>query len=52
MRLGYIGLGKMGYNMVELLLDRKYEVVAYNRSEEPVKMIARRGARPAGSLKP
>ena len=51
MRLGYIGLGKMGYNMVELLLDRKYEVVAYNRSEEPVKMIARRGARPAGSLK-
>jgi 6-phosphogluconate dehydrogenase len=50
MKLGYIGLGKMGYNMVELLLDRKYEVVAFNRSEEPVKMIAKRGAKPAGSL--
>jgi 6-phosphogluconate dehydrogenase len=51
MKLGYVGLGKMGYNMVELLLDRKYEVVAYNRSEEPVRKIAQRGARPAGSLK-
>lgn len=51
MKLGYIGLGKMGYNMVELLLDRKYEVVAYNRSEDPVRKIAQRGARPAGSLK-
>ena len=37
MKLGYIGLGKMGYNMVELLLDKKYEVVAYNRSEEPIR---------------
>jgi 6-phosphogluconate dehydrogenase len=51
MKLGYIGLGKMGFNMVELLLDKKYEVVAYNRSEEPVKMAAKRGAKPAGSLK-
>jgi 6-phosphogluconate dehydrogenase len=51
MKLGYVGLGKMGFNMVELLLDRKYEVVAYNRSEEPVRKIAQRGARPAGSLK-
>jgi 6-phosphogluconate dehydrogenase len=51
MKLGYIGLGKMGYNMVELLLDRKYEVVAYNRSEEPVQKIAQQGAKPAGSLK-
>lgn len=51
MKLGYVGLGKMGYNMVELLLDRKYEVIAYNRSEEPVRKIAQQGARPAGSLK-
>jgi len=51
MKLGYIGLGKMGYNMVELLLDRKHDVVVYNRSEEPVRKIAQRGARPAGSLK-
>ena len=51
MKIGYIGLGKMGYNMVELLLDQKYEVVVYNRSEEPVKKIAERGAQPADSLR-
>ncbi len=51
MKLGYIGLGKMGYNMVELLLDKKYEVVAYNKSEEPIRKIAQRGAQPAGSIK-
>ena len=50
MKLGYIGLGKMGYNMVELLLDKKYEVVVYDRSEELVKKIAQRGAEPADSL--
>jgi len=50
MKLGYIGLGKMGYNMVELLLDKKYEVVVYNRSEEPIRKISQRGAQPAGSL--
>lgn len=51
MKLGYIGLGKMGYNMVELLLDKQYEVVVYNRSKEPVKKIAQRGAQPAASLR-
>jgi 6-phosphogluconate dehydrogenase (decarboxylating) len=51
MKLGYIGLGKMGYNMVELLLDKQYEVVVFNRSEEPVKKIAQRGAQPAASLR-
>jgi 6-phosphogluconate dehydrogenase len=51
MKLGYIGLGKMGYNMVELLLDGKYEVVVYNRSMEPVRKIAQRGAQPADSIR-
>jgi 6-phosphogluconate dehydrogenase len=51
MKLGYIGLGKMGYNMVELLLDAKYEVVVYNRSVEPVRKIAQRGAQPAESIR-
>jgi len=50
MKLGYIGLGKMGFNMVELLLDRSYQVVVYNRSAEPVKKIALRGAQPADSI--
>ncbi len=50
MKLGYIGLGKMGYNMVELLLEKHYEVVVYNRSVEPVNRIARQGALPAQSI--
>ncbi len=50
MQLGYIGLGKMGYNMVERLLETKHEVVAYNRSPEPVETIAKLGAIPSHSL--
>ncbi len=51
MKLGYIGLGKMGYNMVELLLEKGHQVVAYNRSAGPVQKIAREGAKPADSIR-
>jgi 6-phosphogluconate dehydrogenase len=51
MKLGYIGLGKMGYNMVELLLDKGHEVVVYNRSAGPVQKIAQRGAQSADSIR-
>ncbi len=50
MKLGYIGLGKMGYNMVELLLDKGHQVVAYNRTSVSVQKIAQRGAQPADSI--
>jgi len=50
MKLGYIGLGKMGYNMAELLLEKGHQIVAYNRSVEPVRRIAEKGARPADSI--
>jgi len=50
MKLGYIGLGKMGFNMVERLLEKRYEVVVFNRSEKPLKDIARYGAEPVNSL--
>ena len=36
MTLGYIGLGKMGLNMVERLLEKGHQVVATNRSEESI----------------
>ncbi len=36
MRLGYIGLGKMGSRMVEKLIREEHEVVVWNRSEEPI----------------
>src|SRR5579859_6682159 len=32
MKLGYIGLGKMGSRMVEKLLKEKHEVVVWNRT--------------------
>lgn len=41
----------MGFNMVELLLERGYQVVAYNKSVEPISKIAKRGALPADSLR-
>ena len=33
--IGFIGLGRMGLNMVTLLVEKGYRVVAYNRGEEP-----------------
>ncbi len=47
MKLGYYGLGKMGSNMVERLLEKKHGVVACNRSRGPIDAIARKGAAPA-----
>ncbi len=39
--IGFVGLGKMGENMVLNLLGKKYKVVAYNRNPQPTKKIAR-----------
>lgn len=49
MKIGYIGLGKMGKNMTLRLLEHGIEVVAYNRSSEPVEKVAQKGAIPAYS---
>lgn len=50
MKLGFIGLGRMGLNMVFNLVDSKHQVVAYNRSPDPTKEAAVYGAIPAHSL--
>jgi 6-phosphogluconate dehydrogenase len=50
MKLGYIGLGKMGFNMAELLLDKKHRIVVYDKSAESVQKIAGCGAQPADSI--
>ncbi len=47
MELGFIGLGRMGAGMVERMAKRGVRVVAYNRSPEKTKRIARKGAIPA-----
>src|SRR3989338_8056067 len=50
MKLGFIGLGRMGFNMVERLLKHKIPVVAYNRSPEKTRQIAKKGAIPSFSI--
>ena len=50
MKLGYIGLGKMGFNMVERLLEKDYQVIATNRSHESIDKISDKGAIPAYSI--
>lgn len=48
--IGYIGLGKMGKGMAEHLVEKGWQVVAYNRSPEPTKELAQKGAIPAYTL--
>lgn len=50
MKVGYIGLGRMGKNMVLRLLEQGQEVVAWNRSPEPVAEVVAAGAIGAESI--
>lgn len=50
-KIGLIGLGKIGQNMALHLLEKKYKVVVYNRSPEPIKQLANQGAIQSFSLK-
>jgi 6-phosphogluconate dehydrogenase len=50
MRIGFVGLGRMGANMVRRLLRDGHEVVAYNRTPEKTKEIAGEGATAAFSI--
>lgn len=50
MKIGFVGLGKMGMNMVERLLGDGHEIVGYARTVETVKKAESRGAVGAESL--
>lgn len=50
MKIGFVGLGRMGYNMVMRLLQGEHEIVVYNRSPEKVQEIAKAGAIASNSL--
>lgn len=50
MKIGFIGLGRMGFHMVERFLKHKVQVVAHNRSPDKVKQISGKGAIPAYSV--
>jgi 6-phosphogluconate dehydrogenase len=50
MELGFIGLGRMGANMVRRLVAGGHRVVIYNRSPDKTKEIAQYGAVPTFSV--
>ena len=50
MRIGFIGLGRMGSNMVRRLLRDGHAIVAYNRSPEKTREIATEGAEAAFTI--
>jgi 6-phosphogluconate dehydrogenase len=49
MTLGFIGLGKMGHNMVHRLLINGHQVVVWDRSLEAIKEVEKLGAQGADS---
>jgi len=51
MKIGFVGIGKMGKNMVLNLLEHKHQVVAYDRTPKAVKTVVRKGATGAYTLK-
>ncbi|OXM85073.1 phosphogluconate dehydrogenase (NAD(+)-dependent, decarboxylating) [Paenibacillus rigui] len=50
MKLGLIGLGKMGYNLAENILEHGHSVVAFDVNPEPAQALAAQGAVPASSI--
>ncbi|MFV0503172.1 MAG: phosphogluconate dehydrogenase (NAD(+)-dependent, decarboxylating) [Lachnospirales bacterium] len=50
MKIGIIGLGKMGYNIALNGRDKGHEVIAYNRSKEKMDEIEKEGVKVARTL--
>src|SRR3989338_5685433 len=50
MKIGFIGLGKMGFNIVLNLHDKHIGVVAHNRSQQPLKKIKKHHVEVASSV--
>lgn len=50
MNIGFIGLGKMGLNMVHRLLLEEHKLFVYNRSKEPLKEAEKLGAKASKSV--
>ncbi|MCH4886928.1 decarboxylating 6-phosphogluconate dehydrogenase [Acidaminobacter sp. JC074] len=51
MKLGLVGLGKMGYPLALNMKDHGHDVIAYNRSPEKRRLIEREGVKTVDSLK-
>ncbi|MFH1645311.1 MAG: NAD(P)-binding domain-containing protein [Candidatus Omnitrophota bacterium] len=50
MRIGFVGLGRMGANMVERLLLEGHKIVAYDINDEAKKAVKVKGAETTKSL--
>ena len=50
MKIGFVGLGKMGMNMIQRLIEDGHEAVTYALSSDSVKKAEKKGAEGAGSL--
>ena len=50
MKIGLIGLGRMGGNIARRLMNAGHEIVAYDRSADAVQALAKDGAEAASSL--
>ncbi len=50
MELGFMGLGRMGKNIVLRLLASGHKIAAYNRSPEPIKEVQKKGATAAYTI--
>ncbi|MBB6693454.1 decarboxylating 6-phosphogluconate dehydrogenase [Cohnella xylanilytica] len=51
MQVGLIGLGKMGFNLAQNLMDHKHEVVAFDLNAQAVESVKALGAKGTTSLK-
>jgi len=50
MKIGFIGLGRMGTGMAGSLLNAQYDVIVYNRSPQKLAPLVARGAKAAPSI--
>ena len=50
MKIGMIGLGRMGGNMTQRLIEGGHQVVVYDRNAEAVEAASKEGASPSTSL--
>jgi 3-hydroxyisobutyrate dehydrogenase-like beta-hydroxyacid dehydrogenase len=51
MKIGFIGLGRMGQVMTRRMLDAKHDVGIYNRTPEKTKALAEAGGKVMGSIR-
>ena len=51
MKIGFIGLGKMGGNMVQRLMNDGHEVVVYNLTQKEIDEAVKKGAVGSSSVK-